>query len=50
MKEAEERLKREANETVDHSDILEYLAFSTYKQGIPIFYIDFNVEFSLTLW
>lgn len=34
MKEAEERLKREANETIEHSDILEYLAFSTYKEGI----------------
>ncbi|XP_074029071.1 prolyl 4-hydroxylase subunit alpha-1 isoform X1 [Leptinotarsa decemlineata] len=37
MREAEARLKREANETVDRSDILEYLAFSTYKQGkIPL--------------
>ncbi|KAG5881350.1 hypothetical protein JTB14_020600 [Gonioctena quinquepunctata] len=37
MREAESRLKREANETVDRSDILEYLAFSTYKQGnIPL--------------
>lgn len=34
MKEAEERLKREANETVDLSDVLEYLAFSTYKEGM----------------
>lgn len=34
MKEAEGRLRREANETVDRSDILEYLAFSTYKQGV----------------
>lgn len=34
MKEAEDRLKRESNETVDLSDILEYLAFSTYKEGI----------------
>ncbi|CAH1154904.1 unnamed protein product [Phaedon cochleariae] len=37
MREAEARLKREANETVDQSDILEYLAFSTYKEGnIPL--------------
>ncbi|XP_018564257.1 prolyl 4-hydroxylase subunit alpha-1 [Anoplophora glabripennis] len=37
MREADARLKREANETVDRSDILEYLAFSTYKQGnIPL--------------
>ena len=34
MKEAESRLKREANQTIDASDILEYLAFSTYKQCI----------------
>lgn len=33
MREADARLKREANVTVDKSDILEYLAFSTYKQG-----------------
>ncbi|XP_030756854.1 prolyl 4-hydroxylase subunit alpha-1 isoform X2 [Sitophilus oryzae] len=33
MEEAEARSKREINETIDHSDILEYLAFSTYKQG-----------------
>ncbi|XP_050294384.1 prolyl 4-hydroxylase subunit alpha-1 isoform X2 [Anthonomus grandis grandis] len=33
MQEAEARLKREANETVDHSEVLEYLAFSIYKQG-----------------
>ncbi|XP_060526427.1 prolyl 4-hydroxylase subunit alpha-1 isoform X2 [Cylas formicarius] len=37
MEEAEARLGSEANETVDQSDILEYLAFSTYKQGdIPL--------------
>lgn len=37
MREADSRLKREANETIDRSDILEYLAFSTYKQGnIPL--------------
>lgn len=33
MREADSRLKRETNVTVDRSDILEYLAFSTYKQG-----------------
>ncbi|KAJ3641680.1 hypothetical protein Zmor_028164 [Zophobas morio] len=33
MREADSRLNREANETVGRSDILEYLAFSTYKQG-----------------
>ncbi|KAJ8977990.1 hypothetical protein NQ317_004535 [Molorchus minor] len=33
MREADARLNREANETIDRSDILEYLAFSTYKQG-----------------
>ncbi|KAH1012127.1 hypothetical protein HUJ05_011340 [Dendroctonus ponderosae] len=33
MEEAGARFKREANETVDQSDILEYLAFSIYKQG-----------------
>ncbi|KAJ8937370.1 hypothetical protein NQ314_011918 [Rhamnusium bicolor] len=37
MREADSRLRRETNETVDRSDILEYLAFSTYKQGnIPL--------------
>ncbi|CAG9772637.1 unnamed protein product [Ceutorhynchus assimilis] len=37
MEEAETRLKREANETVHKTDILEYLAFSTYKEGnIPL--------------
>lgn len=34
MREADARLNREANETIDRSDILEYLAFSTYKQGL----------------
>lgn len=34
MREADARLGREVNQTVDRSDILEYLAFSTYKQGI----------------
>lgn len=34
MEEADKRLKREAkNETVDESEVLEYLAFSIYKQG-----------------
>ncbi|XP_044263128.1 prolyl 4-hydroxylase subunit alpha-1-like [Tribolium madens] len=33
MREADARLEREANETVNRSDILEYWAFSTYKQG-----------------
>lgn len=34
MEEADQRLKREAkNETVDESEVLEYLAFSIYKQG-----------------
>ncbi|XP_057666145.1 prolyl 4-hydroxylase subunit alpha-1 [Diorhabda carinulata] len=33
MTEAEERLRDEANHTISQSDILEYLAFSTYKQG-----------------
>ncbi|XP_045468904.1 prolyl 4-hydroxylase subunit alpha-2-like [Harmonia axyridis] len=37
MREADLRLNRESNDTVDRSDILEYLAFSTYKQGnIPL--------------
>lgn len=38
MREADARLGSEANETeVERSDILEYLAFSTYKQGnIPL--------------
>lgn len=33
MKEAEGRLNKEKNETISQSDILEYLAFSIYKQG-----------------
>ncbi|KAL1505429.1 hypothetical protein ABEB36_004999 [Hypothenemus hampei] len=33
MEEAESRLKSERNRTVDYGDILEYLAFSIYKQG-----------------
>ncbi|KAI4458942.1 prolyl 4-hydroxylase alpha subunit [Holotrichia oblita] len=33
MMEADERLKREVNQTVERSEILEYLAFSTYKLG-----------------
>ncbi|RZC35039.1 P4Ha N and/or 2OG-FeII Oxy domain containing protein [Asbolus verrucosus] len=37
MREADSRLNREVNETVERSDILEYLAFSTYKEGnIPL--------------
>lgn len=34
MREADARLGREVNQTVERSDILEYLAFSTYKQGM----------------
>lgn len=34
MREADDRLKHEVNKTTEHSDILEYLAFSTFKQGI----------------
>ena len=33
MREADARLGKEFNETVERSDILEYLAFSTFKQG-----------------
>ncbi|XP_069159184.1 prolyl 4-hydroxylase subunit alpha-1 isoform X1 [Procambarus clarkii] len=33
MNEALKRQEMESNKTVDHSDILEYLAFSTYMQG-----------------
>lgn len=33
MREADDRLGHEVNETVERSDILEYLAFSTFKQG-----------------
>ncbi|XP_031337865.1 prolyl 4-hydroxylase subunit alpha-1 isoform X4 [Photinus pyralis] len=33
MREADSRLNSETNKTVEKSDILEYLAFSTYKQG-----------------
>jgi prolyl 4-hydroxylase len=33
MTEALERCEQEYNKTVAKSDILEYLAFSTYKQG-----------------
>lgn len=37
MREADSRLSRDPNATIDRSDILEYLAFSTYKQGnIPL--------------
>lgn len=33
MREADLRMNRESNDTVDRTEILEYLAFSTYKQG-----------------
>lgn len=33
MREADDRLRHEVNETIERSDILEYLAFSTFKQG-----------------
>lgn len=33
MQEADARYGREANETISKSDILEYLAFSTYMEG-----------------
>lgn len=33
MQEADARYGREANETITKSDILEYLAFSTYMEG-----------------
>lgn len=33
MTEALTRLEAENNKTVEHADILEYLAFSTYMQG-----------------
>ncbi|KAI4458945.1 prolyl 4-hydroxylase alpha subunit [Holotrichia oblita] len=33
MMEADERLKREVNQSVERSEILEYLAFSTFKLG-----------------
>lgn len=36
MREADFRLGNELNETIDRSDILEYLAFSTYKQGMNL--------------
>jgi len=37
MREAENRLGNEANETIKKSDILEYLAFSTFMQGnVPL--------------
>lgn len=41
MEEADKRLKREAkNETVDESDVLEYLAFSIYKQGTVVYIVE----------
>lgn len=40
MREADDRLGRELNQTVDRSDILEYLAFSTYKQGTFLIMLD----------
>ncbi|VEN58775.1 unnamed protein product [Callosobruchus maculatus] len=33
MREADDRLNREYNKTVEKSEILEYLAFSSYKEG-----------------
>ncbi|KAK9871119.1 hypothetical protein WA026_011403 [Henosepilachna vigintioctopunctata] len=37
MREADLRLNQESNDTIDRSEILEYLAFSTYKEGnIPL--------------
>lgn len=43
MREADARLGVEMNETVKRSDILEYLAFSTYKQGT-------KSDYSLIMW
>ncbi|XP_022906186.2 prolyl 4-hydroxylase subunit alpha-1 [Onthophagus taurus] len=40
MREADSRLGRELNETVQRSDILEYLAFSTFKQGNVMLALD----------
>lgn len=40
MREADARFARETNRTVDRSDILEYLAFSTYKQGNVVLALD----------
>ncbi|GJQ82951.1 hypothetical protein Trydic_g5951 [Trypoxylus dichotomus] len=40
MTEADERLKREVNHTIDRSDILEYLAFSTFKLGNTLLALD----------
>lgn len=42
MREADMRLGSEQNETIARSDVLEYLAFSTYKQGTAfyMFYTD----------
>ncbi|KRT80516.1 hypothetical protein AMK59_8778 [Oryctes borbonicus] len=40
MTEADDRLKREVNRTVDRSDILEYLAFSTFKLGNTVLALD----------
>lgn len=33
MEESLRKLERESNRTISKSDILEYLAFSTFKQG-----------------
>lgn len=33
MREAYQRLKLNANESVNYSDVLEYLAFSSFKRG-----------------
>ncbi|KAI4458952.1 prolyl 4-hydroxylase alpha subunit [Holotrichia oblita] len=40
MTEADERLKREVNQTVERSEILEYLAFSAFKLGDLVLALD----------
>lgn len=46
MQESDSRLGREVNETIKKSDILEYLAFSTYMQGKTIYTCS---EYTLTV-
>lgn len=49
MREADARLGIEVNETVDRSDILEYLAFSTFKQGRSEYFVNFYKKNSIDL-
>lgn len=49
MQEALERVDEEVNKTVEKSDILEYLAFSTYMVSL-LSYLFYPVSFALIVY